>query len=90
MTSFTARVIAVVARIPKGTTLTYKEVARKAGSPNAYRAVGNILHSYDSAKIKIPCHRVIRADGNPGGYRWGARKKEGLLIKEFGKTKFRL
>ncbi len=85
MISFAEKVIKVVARIPEGKTLTYKEVARRAGSPNAYRAVGNILHNYDSSKITIPCHRVIRADGKAGGYRWGKMKKRKILAKEFNK-----
>ena len=72
----------VVSRIPKGRTLTYKEVAKAAGRPKAYRAVGNILNGYDSVKYKVPCHRVVRSDGTPGGYRWGARKKQALLKKE--------
>lgn len=53
-----------------------------AGSPRAYRAVGNILNSYDPKEIKVPCHRVVRSDGKPGGYRWGAAKKARLLKQE--------
>ncbi|MBI4095216.1 MAG: methylated-DNA--[protein]-cysteine S-methyltransferase [Candidatus Liptonbacteria bacterium] len=71
MTSFTERVLKVVRRIPRGKTLSYTEVARRAGSPRAYRAVGNILNRYDSAKFKVPCHRVIRSDlsaPRPGQY----------------------
>ncbi len=82
MTSFTEKVLAVVRRIPRGKTLTYKEVARRAGRPRAYRAVGNILNSYDSKKIKVPCHRVIKSDGSIGGYRWGSKAKADLLKKE--------
>jgi len=77
MLSFKEKVFAVVKKIPKGKTLTYKEVARRAGSPRAYRAVGNVLHqNYDP---KIPCHRVIRSDGNPGGYNRGKEQKIMLL-----------
>ncbi len=82
MSKFSERVLSVVSKIPRGRTLTYKEVARRAGSPRAFRAVGNILNSYDSKKMKVPCHRVIRSDGQSGGYRWGARKKLILLKKE--------
>lgn len=82
MTSFARRVISVVRSIPRGKTLTYKEVARRAGSPRAFRAVGNFLNRYDGRKIKIPCHRVVRSDGNTGGYRWGKNKKIALLRKE--------
>ncbi|MEK7659879.1 MAG: MGMT family protein [Patescibacteria group bacterium] len=78
--TFHDRVCRVVSRIPKGTTLTYSEVARRAGRPRAYRAVGNILNTnYDP---RIPCHRVIRADGSIGGYNRGAKKKVQLLKKE--------
>ena len=70
----------VVAGIPKGSTLSYQAVARRAGSPRAYRAVGNIMNkNYDP---KIPCHRVIRSDGKGGGYRGGAKKKIQILKKE--------
>ena len=79
--SFTDKVKEIVKRIPKGKVLTYKEVARKAGSPNASRAVGSIMKAnYDP---KIPCHRVIRSDGGMGGYnRGGIKKKLELFRKE--------
>jgi len=74
------KVFKIVSRIPKGKTLTYKEVAEKAGKPKAYRAVGNILHkNYDK---KIPCHRVVRSDGKPGGYNRGEKRKLEILKKE--------
>lgn len=64
MDSFKEKVFEVVKNIPKGKKMTYMEVAKKAGSPKAYRAVGNILKTnYDSS---IPCHRVIRSDGKLG------------------------
>ena len=78
--SFSEKVYAVVKKIPKGSTLTYKEVAMQAGSPAAFRAVGNILNkNYDPA---IPCHRVMRSDGKPGGYNRGAEQKILILQKE--------
>lgn len=78
--SFRERVLTVVRGIKKGSVLTYKQVARKAGSPRAYRAVGNVLtQNYNS---KIPCHRVVKSDGTPGGYNRGMRKKIALLRKE--------
>ena len=80
MKSFTEKVYAVVEKIPKGETLTYKEVAKRAGNVNAFRAVGNILNkNYDP---KIPCHRVVRSDGKSGGYNRGASAKRELLKKE--------
>ncbi len=78
--NFRDRVLAVVKTIPKGKTMTYKQVAKAAGSPRAYRAVGNILSTnYDP---EIPCHRVIRSDGSPGGYNRGSLKKQKLLAQE--------
>ena len=79
--TFKQKVFAVVKKIPKGKTLTYKEVAIRAGSPLSARAVGNILHTnYDGS---IPCHRVIRGDGKMGGYnRGGIQKKLAILKKE--------
>jgi len=82
MISFAERVLKVVAKIPRGQTRTYQEVARRAGSPRAARAVGNILNRYDSRKIKVPCHRVVRSGGAPGGFRWGSAKKIKLLKEE--------
>ncbi len=78
--TFSEKVRDVVRKIPKGKTLTYKEVAKKAGNEKAVRAVGNILNkNYDK---DIPCHRVIRSDGNIGGYNRGAKIKIEILKKE--------
>lgn len=78
--SLKEKVFGIVREIPKGEFLTYKQVAKLAGSPRAYRAVGNILNkNYDK---NIPCHRVIRSDGKIGGYNRGLCKKETLLKKE--------
>jgi len=80
MKYFRERVLKVVSKISCGNVLTYKEVARRAGSPYAFRAVGNILNkNYDP---KIPCHRVIRSDGTPGGYNRGHVNKVEILKKE--------
>jgi O-6-methylguanine DNA methyltransferase len=78
---FAERVYAVVAKIPKGKTMTYKEVATKAGNPNAARAVG--MYMSRNYRAEIPCHRVVRSDGGMGGYnRGGSEKKEEMLRKE--------
>jgi O-6-methylguanine DNA methyltransferase len=83
--NFSKRVLEVVRVIPAGKALTYKEVARRAGRPKACRAVGNILaKNFDP---KIPCHRVIRSDGKPGGYNRGRRTKRSLLTREGVKVK---
>ncbi len=60
--------------------MSYKQVAVRAGSPNAYRAVGNILKRNRSRKV--PCHRVICSDGSLGGYNKGEEKKKEALKKE--------
>ncbi|KKQ01495.1 MAG: Regulatory protein ada [Candidatus Moranbacteria bacterium GW2011_GWD2_36_198] len=73
---FINKVFAQVKKIPKGKTLTYKEVANLVGSPNAYRAVGSALNK------NVPCHRVIRSDGKIGGYNKGTKNKEKILKKE--------
>ncbi len=78
--AFARRVYDVVARIPRGKTMTYGEVARYAGNPGAARAVGTILSKNHNPKI--PCHRVIRTDGTPGGYNRGAALKEQILRRE--------
>lgn len=67
--------------IPRGKTMTYKEVATHAGNPKAARAVARIMASnYD---LDIPCHRVVRSDGGLGGYnRGGLEAKRALLMKE--------
>jgi len=80
MKTFKEKVFLIVKKIPKGKTITYKEVACRAGSPRAWRAAGNILKkNYDSA---VPCHRVIRSDGTPGGYNRGGAKEKAILIAE--------
>ncbi|MCB9811846.1 MGMT family protein [Candidatus Nomurabacteria bacterium] len=79
--TFTEKVRAVVRRIPKGSVMTYKEVAIKAGNPKAARAVASIMAAnYDP---DVPCHRVIRSDGGLGGYnRGGILAKQKLLLAE--------
>ena len=83
LTSFQRAVLLECAKIPKGETRTYAEIARAIGKPRATRAVGNALGKNPLAPI-IPCHRVVRSDGTPGGYsaRGGTAKKESLLLSE--------
>ncbi len=78
--SFTEAVYKVVAKIPKGKVLTYKEVAIRAGNPKASRAVGNILNKNNDPNV--PCHRVIRSDGKIGGYNKGNKEKIRRLKQE--------
>jgi O-6-methylguanine DNA methyltransferase len=76
-TSFSNRVIEVVKAIPKGEVLSYKQVATKAGNANASRAVGNIMAN--NKDRNVPCHRVIRSDGEIGAYN-GLRGKSKIEI----------
>ena len=79
--AFSKKVRAIVGAIPKGETLSYGEIARRAGSAGAARAVGRVMAAnFDPA---IPCHRVVRADGAPGDYnRGGAERKRAILRAE--------
>ena len=78
--AFRKKVLDVVKKIPRGKILSYKLVAKLAGKPKAWRAVGNILNKNQDPEI--PCHRVIRSDGKVGGYNKGAKKKIALLKRE--------
>ncbi len=82
MTSFKEKVFQVVKKIPVGEVLIYKTVAKLAGYPRAWRAVGNVLNKSASWRIKIPCHRVIKSKGRIGGYKNGTGNKIALLKKE--------
>lgn len=79
--SFKEKVLQIVRQIPKGMTMTYGTVAKKAGNAKAARAVGGYMkNNYDTT---VPCHRVIRSDGTIGEYnRGGSAAKRALLIKE--------
>lgn len=81
MISFRQEVFKIVKKIPRGEVRSYGWVAKKMGDKNLARAVGQALSKNIDPK-KVPCHRVIRADGRVGGYRWGAKKKIKILKKE--------
>lgn len=79
--SFFDSVNQVVKNIPKGSVMTYKQVAEKAGNPKAARAVANQMAK--NFNPDIPCHRVIRSDGGLGGYnRGGVDAKRAILETE--------
>jgi AraC family transcriptional regulator of adaptative response/methylated-DNA-[protein]-cysteine methyltransferase len=80
-TDFELRVWKALREIPRGTTRTYGEVAAALGQPTAARAVARACAANRLA-IVVPCHRVVRADGDSGGYRWGAETKRRLLALE--------
>ncbi len=81
-TPFRENVLKIVRNIPKGSVMTYKQVATKAGNSGAARAVGAIMKTnYDPL---VPCHRVIRSDGLIGEYNRGGSVKKTQILKEEG------
>jgi AraC family transcriptional regulator of adaptative response/methylated-DNA-[protein]-cysteine methyltransferase len=80
-TVFQQRVWNALREIPCGRTSSYSEIAERIGSPRAIRAVVHACASNGHA-VAIPCHRVVRRDGNVSGYRWGIDRKRALLEKE--------
>ncbi len=80
-TPFQRRVWAELARIPAGTTVTYAEIARRAGRPGAARAVGAAV-GRNPVSIVVPCHRVVGSDGALTGYAGGIERKAFLLALE--------
>jgi len=80
-TAFQTRVWRALQRIPLGRTATYAEIARALGQPKAVRAVAQACAANNLALL-VPCHRVIREDGDLAGYRWGLERKRALLERE--------
>lgn len=80
-TAFQKRVWEELRRIPYGQTASYGEIARRIGQPTATRAVARACATNPAALV-TPCHRVIRENGDLGGYRWGIERKQELLEKE--------
>jgi AraC family transcriptional regulator of adaptative response/methylated-DNA-[protein]-cysteine methyltransferase len=80
-TAFQRRVWQALAEIPPGSTVSYADVATRLGSPKAVRAVARACAGNPIA-VAIPCHRVVRSDGAPSGYRWGVQRKQALLARE--------
>jgi methylated-DNA-[protein]-cysteine S-methyltransferase len=81
LSAFERDVLAATARIPLGETRPYGWVAREIGRPRAVRAVGSAL-GRNPVPVLIPCHRVTRGDGSPGGYVFGPEAKAALLRAE--------
>lgn len=82
-TAFQLKVWKFLQKIPKGKVLSYAELARGIGHPRAVRAVASAC-ARNRVAIVVPCHRVLRASGELGGYRWGATRKRKLLELEKG------
>jgi len=80
-TAFQERVWQALREIPVGSTASYAEIAERIGAPKAVRAVAQACAA-NSLAVAIPCHRVVRSDGNLSGYRWGVERKQQLLQRE--------
>lgn len=80
-TAFQYKVWKVLQTIPYGQTRSYSQVAQSIGDPKAVRAVATACASNPVALV-VPCHRVVRANGELSGYRWGIEKKQKLLEQE--------
>ena len=80
-TAFQQRVWRALRDIPVGSTASYSEIARRIGSPHAVRAVAGACAA-NMLAVAIPCHRVVRHDGELSGYRWGVPRKRALLDRE--------
>lgn len=77
-TDFQVRVWRELMRIPMGGTISYGELAKAIGNPSASRATGSAVGA-NPVSFLIPCHRVIRANGETGHYHWGAERKRAML-----------
>jgi AraC family transcriptional regulator of adaptative response/methylated-DNA-[protein]-cysteine methyltransferase len=80
-TAFQAQVWRALQKIPPGRTATYREIATALDRPTAVRAVARAIASNNLA-VLVPCHRVIRSDGDISGYRWGVERKRALIARE--------
>ena len=85
-TAFQMKVWEQLRRIPRGETRSYRDIAGEIGSPSAVRAVARACATNPVA-LAVPCHRVVRSDGNISGYRWGVERKRKLLQQEKGQAK---
>ena len=80
--SFNSMVYAALGKIPRGKVTTYSEIAKAIGRPKAFRQVGNACNANPDAP-KVPCHRVVKSNGEIGGYAKGKKAKV-LLLKAEG------
>ena len=80
-TAFQQKVWQTLREIPVGTTASYSDIAHKIGAPKAFRAVATACAS-NALALLIPCHRVVRSNGDLAGYRWGIERKRSLLTHE--------
>ena len=80
-TAFQQRVWQALTDIPPGATASYADIAQRIGAPTSFRAVAQACGA-NCLAVAIPCHRVVRSDGELSGYRWGAERKRQLLDRE--------
>lgn len=84
-TNFQLRVWEALLKIPEGCAISYSDLADRLGAPKASRAVARAVGANPVGYL-IPCHRVLRASGEPGGYRWGIERKELMLSRELARS----
>jgi len=84
-TNFQIKVWEALLQIPQGTVTTYEQIAIRISNPSALRAVGTAV-GHNPVAVLIPCHRVLRKDGEFGNYRYGSARKKALLLNEFAKS----
>lgn len=80
-TNFQVKVWEALLRIPEGSAVTYGALAEAIGRPKAHRAVGTAV-GHNPVAYLIPCHRVLRTNGDIGGYHWGTTRKRAILARE--------
>ena len=81
MTSFQAQCYKALQKVPSGKVITYSGLAKMVGRPKAHRAVGNAMNKNPFAP-KVPCHRVVKSNGDLGGFSSGSRLKIKRLLEE--------
>ena len=84
-TAFQRKVLETLAQVPYGTTLSYSELAHKAGYERAVRATANVV-ARNLLPFVLPCHRIIQKDGRYGNYGGGAKMKKSLIDMEIART----
>ena len=80
-TAFQERVWQALRDIPPGSKVSYAQIAERIGAPKSFRAVAQACGA-NSLAVAIPCHRVVRSNGDLSGYRWGVERKRELLERE--------
>jgi AraC family transcriptional regulator, regulatory protein of adaptative response / methylated-DNA-[protein]-cysteine methyltransferase len=84
-TNFQIKVWRALLEIPAGAVVSYQTIGARIGAPSAARAIGSAM-GQNAVSYLIPCHRVIRTSGSPGGYRWGEERKRAMLAWEAART----